>query len=143
MIGNNSVLWQDDSYIIKTPFNPHIPYSEGPHVIVAPKADYKNAWTDINVSTESFRLASIACVVMEELGIAPWFNIQANGNWGLLPGAEPFFHVHIYGRKQTDQWGKPVTLPEAPGTYQYEPMPEADISLLRTALEQRLGIDFS
>ncbi len=134
MIGNNYVLWENESFIIKTPLNPHIAYREGPHLIIAPKADYPNAWADIDVATETFKLASQACAVMESAHIAPWFNIQANGNWGLLPGAEPFFHVHIYGRNQTEEWGKPVTLPEAPGTYQNEPMPEADRFALIQAL---------
>ena len=63
---------------------------------------------------------------MEDLDLAPWFNIQANGNWGLLPDTQPLFHVHVYGRNKTESWGKPITLPKAPGTYRNEPMPEAD-----------------
>lgn len=114
MIGNNYLLWENESFMIKTPFNPHTPYSEGPHLIVAPKADVVTAWDDVELSTEAFKLASKACKIMNEIHFAPWFNIQANGNWGLLPGATPFFHIHIYGRNKTDSWGKPVTLPEMP-----------------------------
>lgn len=73
---------------------------------------------------------------MEDLHIAPWFNIQANGNWGLLPGAEKFFHIHIYGRNKTNAWGKPLILPELPGIYQNEPMPESDRAILIEALKQ-------
>jgi diadenosine tetraphosphate (Ap4A) HIT family hydrolase len=76
---------------------------------------------------------------MERLELAPWFNIQANGNWGLLPGGQTMFHVHILGRKKTNMWGKPVALPEAPGTYQNEPMPENDRSALAEALRASLG----
>lgn len=72
---------------------------------------------------------------MEKIQFAPWFNIQANGNWGLLPGNQPFFHVHIYGRNKTLSWGKPIVLPEAPGTYQNAPMPESDRTTLTEAFK--------
>lgn len=134
MIGSSYILWENETYVIKTLFNPHIPYREGPHLIVAPKINFRSAWDDIEISTETFKLALHACAAMESLKFAPWFNIQANGNWGLLPDAELSFHVHIYGRKQTEHWGKPVTLPDAPDTYQNEPMPESDRSALIQAL---------
>lgn len=75
---------------------------------------------------------------METIRFAPWFNIQANGNWGLLPGAQPFFHPHVYGRNKTERWGKPILLPEAPGTYQHESMPESDRALLAEAFTSSL-----
>ncbi len=67
---------------------------------------------------------------MKDIDFTPWFNIQSNGNWGLLPGVTPFFHVYIYGRNKTSEWGKPITLPEAPKTYKNEPMPEGDRDIL-------------
>lgn len=135
---NIFTLWEDDNFIVSTPKNPHLPYIEGPHVVVVPKQQVANAWQDIDVSTETFKLASEVCKVMEDLQLAPWFNIQANGNWGLLPGAEPFFHIHIYGRNKTATWGKPITLPEAPKTYQNEPMPEVDQVRLADAFSELL-----
>ncbi len=75
---------------------------------------------------------------MEEIELAPWFNIQANGNWGLLPGGRTVFHIHILGRNKTDMWGKPVILPEAPGSYHNEPMPEDDRLALAEALKSSL-----
>lgn len=123
MVGNNYLLWENDDFVVKTPFNPHTPYEEGPHLVVAPKADFDNAWQDVEVSTRAFSVASRAYQIMSENDIAPWFNIQANGNWGLLPGAKPFFHIHIYGRNRTSSWGKPISLPTAPGSYDNEPMP--------------------
>lgn len=126
MASNNYLLWENERYSIKTPFHPHLPYEEGLHVMLAPKADYENAWQDPDVAGEAFRLAARACQLIEAAGLAPWFNIQANGNWGLLPGARKFFHIHIYGRNHTQNWGKPLVLPEAPGTHNYEPMPEAE-----------------
>jgi len=136
MIGNNFVLWQNDDFIIKTPFNPHIAYEEGMHLIVTTQREYATAWEDPAVSASVFKIAAEACGIMETLDIAPWFNLQANGNWGLLPGASPFFHIHIYGRNKTDQWGKPVTLPELPGTYKNDPMPEKDRERLIEAFMQ-------
>jgi len=136
---NTFTLWENDQFTVSTPKNPHLPYSEGLHLIVAPKQEVANAWQNIDASAETFKLAATACKVMEELGMAPWFNIQANGNWGLLPGGKPFFHVHIYGRNKTAMWGKPVVLPEAPGTFQYDPMPESDREKLVGELKQQLG----
>jgi diadenosine tetraphosphate (Ap4A) HIT family hydrolase len=130
MIGNNYLLWENESFVVKTPFNPHIPYNDGLHLVVAPKEDVESAWGDVDLSTEGFRLAAKACKIMEGNSLAPWFNIQANGNWGLLPGATPFFHIHVYGRNKTDTWGKPIVLPEAPKTYNNDPMPEKDREFL-------------
>lgn len=127
MASNNILLWENEEFSIKTPVNPHIPYSEGLHIMLAPKADYENAWQDPSVAGRAFELAARACNILESIGLAPWFNLQANGNWGLLPDAKKFFHIHIYGRNQTEMWGKPIQLPEAPGTYQNDPMPEDDV----------------
>lgn len=126
-------------FAISTPKNPHIPYTEGPHIIISPKREIPSAWTDIELSTATFRLAAQVCQTMERIQFAPWFNIQANGNWGLLPGGKPFFHVHIYGRNKTENWGKPVLLPEASNTYHNEPMPETD----RLALAKTLAASLS
>jgi len=136
MTGNNFVLWENDVFMIKTPFNPHQPYTEGLHLIVVPKEDFDSAWQNPSVAGQAFELAAKACKIMEELKLAPWFNIQANGNWCLLPGATFFFHIHIYGRNKTASWGKPVVLPEAPKTYHNEPMPEVDRKKLEEAFKQ-------
>lgn len=75
---------------------------------------------------------------MEGLNMTPWFNLQANGNWGLLPGATTFFHIYIYGRNKTNSWGKPIILPVAPKTYQNNPMLEADRNILIQAFKKGL-----
>ena len=75
---------------------------------------------------------------MEDIELAPWTNIQSNGNLGLLPGSTPFFHVYVYGRNRTERWGKPIIIPEAPKTYHNEPMPEADRLKLAEALSALL-----
>jgi diadenosine tetraphosphate (Ap4A) HIT family hydrolase len=137
---NTFILWENNKFTISTPKNPHFPYSEGLHLIIAPKQEVANAWQDIELASETFKLASTVCKVMEGLQLAPWFNIQANGNWGLLPGNTPSFHVHVYGRNKTETWGKPIILPEAPGTYQNDPMPETDrdklIDIFKTSLDK-------
>src|SRR5688572_3262366 len=106
-------LWANDAYIISTPKNPHIAYREGLHVIVSPKRAAASAWEDPELAGSTFKLAAQACGIMKKLKLAPWFNIQVNGNWGLLPGGTPSFHVHVFGRNKTDSWGKPIILPEA------------------------------
>lgn len=128
MTGNNYVLWQDDTFQIKTPFNPHIAYSEGPHLVIAPLHEgVRSAWDDPELTARAFKLAARACKIMDTIHFSDWFNMQANGNWGLLPGAEPFFHIHVYGRNKTGKtWAQPVALPTLPKTYKNEPMPEAD-----------------
>jgi diadenosine tetraphosphate (Ap4A) HIT family hydrolase len=135
---HNYLLWENDELTIGTPKNPHVPYREGPHIIVLPKREVANAWGDVSLSEKTFNVASQACQVMEILQFAPWFNIQANGNWSLLPEARPFFHVHIYGGNKTSSWGKPVILPEAPGTYQNDSMPLSDREKLSNALKTSL-----
>jgi diadenosine tetraphosphate (Ap4A) HIT family hydrolase len=133
------ILWENDVFIISTPHNPHLAYDEGLHVIISPKHRVSSAWENPDLSAGTFKLAAQACKIMEALNLAPWFNIQANGNWGLLPGRKPSFHVHILGRNKTDSWGGPVVLPEAPGTYDNAPMPEADRKNLTKALKEQLG----
>jgi diadenosine tetraphosphate (Ap4A) HIT family hydrolase len=108
------------------------------HIIVSPKQAVSSAWEDIDLSGATFKLASQVCKIMAELELSPWFNIQANGNWGLLPGNTPFFHVHIYGRNKTASWGKPIALPEAPGTFHNDPMPEAHRTKLIDAFKTSL-----
>ena len=138
MIGNNYLLWENDTFLVKTPFNPHTPYSEGLHILVAPKDDVVTAWEDSELSGAAFKLASKVSKIIIDLDLAPWLNLQANGNWGLLPGATPFFHIHIYGRNMTESWGKPITLPALPKTYKNDPMPETDRKLLANALKDNL-----
>ncbi len=132
---HNPTLWENNDFVISTPTNPHFPYSEGLHLVVSPKHAITSAWEDPALAAEAFRIASEACRIMNRIKIAPWFNIQANGNWGLLPGAKPFFHVHIYGRNRTDRWAKPIILPDAPGTYTNDAMPENDRTLLAEAFK--------
>lgn len=136
---NIFTLWENDILEVSTPKNPHVTYSEGPTVIVAPKRKIANAWQDVDLAQATFKLSAHVCKFMEDLQLAPWFNIQANGNWGLLPGAKPFFHVYIYGRNKTLNWGKPIVLPEAPRTYQNDPMPEVDRIKLGRELKKQLG----
>lgn len=134
----NPLVWENDDFEIRTPYNPHIPYGEGLHLVVAPKAEMASAWENPELAGQAFKLASQACKIMEEMKLSPWFNLQANGNWGLLPGGTPFFHIHIYGRNKTESWGKPVVLPEAPGTFQNRFMPEMDRNKLSRAFAEKL-----
>lgn len=136
--GNNFVLWRSGEFIVKTPFNPHTSYEEGANVIVQPIHEVASASEDPELAGKAFRLAAQVARVMETTGIAPWTNIQSNGNWGLLSGAAPFFHIYIYGRNKTARWAKPIILPEAPGTYTNEPMPEGDRVKLAEALAAEL-----
>lgn len=137
-VGNNYVLWEDDNFVVKTPFNPHTTYAEGPNVIVAPQQDIAAAWDDAELTGKAFALSAKVAKVLVDDGFTPWVNIQANGNWGLLPGATPFFHIYVYGRNKTERWAKPIVIPEAPGTYENAPMPEVDRERLIAALRQVL-----
>ena len=131
----NPILWENDKFIIRTPSNPHLPYSEGLHIYIAPKKEIANAWEDPELAAETFKYSSEACRLIEGLGLAPWFNIQANGNWGLLEGNSPYFHIHAYGRNMTKNWGKPLILPESPDSYKNESMPEHDLNLIKNAFK--------
>jgi len=133
------LIWENENFTIHTPSNPHIPYNEGLHLFVAPKHEIANAWEDTELSSKTFKVASEACAAMRKLELAPWFNIQANGNWGLLPGAAPFFHIHIYGRNKTASWGKALVIPELPNTYSNAPMPEIDRTSLTQSFNETLA----
>ncbi len=134
--GNNFVLWQNNEFVVKTPFNPHASYSEGLNVIVAPIKDIQTAWQDPELTGQAFLLAAKVAQIITREGFAPWVNLQANGNWGLLPGATPFFHIYVYGRNKTERWAKPIIIPEQPNTYKNDPMPEADRDRLAELLRQ-------
>ncbi|MBP9728140.1 MAG: hypothetical protein KBD27_02050 [Candidatus Moranbacteria bacterium] len=136
---DNFTLWEDAGFKVITLSNPHTPKKEGAHLVVLPKKEIVAAWEDVKTSGEVFVLASKVCKTLKRLNLGDWFNIQANGNWGLLPGKKPSFHVHIYARiKGSDSWGKPVQLPDLPGTFQNEPLAQKDISLLVRALAEDL-----
>ena len=133
-------LWEDETFAVFTLTNPHQPYSDGVHLIVGVKVHTRAAWDNPELAGAAFTLASRVCKVIEELGINPWFNLQANGNWGLLPGSTPHFHIHIYGRvPSAERWAQPLVLPELPGTYEFEGMPEAVRVRLSMALQELLG----
>lgn len=138
MLGNNYLLWENQQFIICTPFNPHYAYIEGPIVIIKSKQDLAHSWESPTVTGHAFELAAKAAKILEQLNLAPWFNLQSNGNWGLLSGSSPFFHVYIYGRNETERWAKPLVLPEAPKTYNNDPMPESDRDKLVAAFKAEL-----
>ena len=129
------LLWENERFVIHTPANPNIPYTEGAHLYVAPKNSLFAAWDNAALAGQTFELAAKACAIMKDLELAPWFNLQANGDWGHLPGRSLYFHIHIFGRNKTEAWGQPIALPKAPGTYHNEPMPEKDRALLIKAFK--------
>lgn len=132
-------LWSNEKFEIFTPVNPHLPSEEGLHVVVLPKVEIASAWRNPDLCAETFRIAAKVAGVMEELKLAPWFNLQANGNWGLLPGSTPRFHVHVYARRKGKTWGMSVQLPLAPGTYHNEPLTEEERKSLSEVLNVHLG----
>jgi diadenosine tetraphosphate (Ap4A) HIT family hydrolase len=133
-------LWEDAAFIVVTTANPHVSPIEGCHVMVQPKNPPPHAWADPAVTAETMALTARVCQVMERLGLADWFNIQANGNWGLLPGGTPHFHVHIYGRRKGGKtWAQPVDLPKAPGAFGFEPLDASERGRLATALSEALS----
>lgn len=136
----NWTLWQDARFVVSTPANPHVPPEEGCHLQVWPRQAPAHAWADPALTGAAFELAARVSRVLERLGLVDWVNLQANGNWGLLPGATPRLHVHIYGRRRGGQtWGEPVDLPKAPGQFGFSPLSEADRERLTGALAETLG----
>lgn len=127
-------LWFNEKFDIITLTNPHISPEEGLHVIVYPRENIFSAWSNPNLCGESFKIAAKVAQVIEDLKLAPWFNLQANGNWGLLPGNKPRFHVHIYARRKGKTWAMPIQLPPAPGTFNNKPMTEEERRILSEAL---------
>lgn len=60
-------LWEDDQFTISTPKNPHVPYSEGSHIIVAPKQEIATAWQDVDLSEATFKLTATACKINDPM----------------------------------------------------------------------------
>jgi diadenosine tetraphosphate (Ap4A) HIT family hydrolase len=129
------LLFENEDFEVFTPRNPHTSQKEGSHVVVRPKADVATPWEDPELCGKAFEFSARVTQIMKNLGLAEWFNLQANGNWGLLPGKTPLFHVHIYGRrKEGETWAMPVQLPSMPGTFNNDPMPEGVQQILSQAL---------
>jgi diadenosine tetraphosphate (Ap4A) HIT family hydrolase len=133
-------LWENEQFSVWTTANPHLPPEEGFHVLVGPKAPPAHAWEDPALTGAAFELTARVCQVMERLKMAPWFNLQANGNWGLFPGTTPHFHIHIYARRPGGAtWTQPVQLPKAPDQFGFAPLTESERSKLAAALTESLG----
>ncbi|MCC6175881.1 MAG: hypothetical protein IT305_11300 [Chloroflexi bacterium] len=139
-MGGRWTLWENDRFAVFTTANPHLPREEGCHVLVAPKDPPPHAWADPALTGALFELTARVCQVMERLGLAPWFNLQANGNWGLLPGGAPHLHVHIYARLPAGKtWAQPVDLPKVPGEFGFAPLDEGERARLSAALADALS----
>ncbi len=133
-------LWSDGEFSITTSSNPHIPKEEGIHLRIFAKKELTKGWDDPELCGKAFVLAAkVADIIVEKLKIVEWANLQYNGNWGLLPGYTPLFHIHVYGRKKTGKtWAQPVQLPKAPGTYNNEPLTEKERKVLSDAFKKYL-----
>lgn len=139
IIGNAFVLWKNDKFIVTTPLNPHLPKDEGCHLVIRPVKPFEKAWDYPKFTGETFELASKIVKILIDEGIVDWANLQCNGNWGLLKGVTPWFHVHIYGRKKSGKtWGQPVELPKLPNTYNNESMSKRDIQRLAAKFQGTL-----
>lgn len=138
-LSKNIELWRGSKFEIITISNPHIPPSEGNHIIIFPLNPEPHSWSNPELTGEAFRLAAQVSKIEESLGLAPWFNLMANGNWGLLPGKTPSFHVHVYGRRKGKTWAQPFPFPVSPDSFENEPMTDEEITCLREALKLKLS----
>jgi len=137
---NNIILWQNPDFIVFTPKNPHLSLAQGRHLVAMPKKSMTAAWDNPVLAGKCFALAAQVAKIWINLNLVQWANLQFNGNWGLLTGRTPFFHVHIYGRKKTSStWGQPVVLPKLPGSFHFPTMPEQEIKLLKKTFKKQLN----
>lgn len=133
------VLWKTRKFIVVTRKNPHLPKEEGCHLVIYSVRELKNAWESPKVCGEAFELAAKAAKILVDEKIVDWANLQYNGNWGLLKGATPVFHVHIYGRKKSGKtWGQPADLPKFPGTFSNKSVSKKDIAKLIARFKEEL-----
>jgi diadenosine tetraphosphate (Ap4A) HIT family hydrolase len=140
-MAENWTLWEDARFAVSTTANPHLPPEEGCHLLVWPKDPPPHAWADPAVTAATFELAARVSQVLERLGLVDWVNLQANGNWGLLPGSKSHLHVHIYGRRRGGKtWAQPVELPKAPGQFGFAPLSETDRNRIAAALAEALSL---
>lgn len=132
------ILWSNKKFVIFTPANPHLPSKEGLHIVVRPKKKVASACSNPKLCAEAFKLAAKVSQTMKKLKMAPWFNLQANGNWHFLTGGPSHFHVHIYARRKGKTWGMPVQLPAKPGIFHNKPMTKKERGNLSEALNSYL-----
>jgi len=132
------ILWSNKKFEVFTPANPHLPPREGLHVVVRPKKRVASVWSNPELCAETFKIAAKVSQVMKKLKMAPWFNLQANGNWHFLTGGAAHFHVHIYARRKGETWGMTVQLPAKPGTFHNNPMTEKERKNLSEVLSSHL-----
>lgn len=133
------ILWQNKDFIVTAPKAPHISLREGCHLGVFAKKPLASAWQDCRLAGKAFALASKVAGIIIDIDLVQWANIQFNGNWGLLPGKNPYFHLHIYGRKKlSPHWATPVPLPRLPKTFNFPPLPLAEIKLLKKEFASKL-----
>lgn len=132
------MLWSNKEFEVFTPTNPHVPLKEGLHIVLLPRVSIASGWVNPELCAKTFKVAAKVCQIMEKLRLAPWFNLQANGNWHFLTGQPPRFHVHIYARRKGKTWGMPVQLPLSPEIFRNKPMTEKERKALSKSLNAYL-----
>lgn len=99
------VIYETENMVLRREPRPHISREEGGHLKISAKRDGVRERRDLTPreAVEMAWLSSVAGQAMEvglkKRGIPiVKINYQENGNWAAIPGSEPTFHLHLYGR---------------------------------------------
>lgn len=119
-------IWKTDDFEIRLPKRPHIDRNDGGHLVVYPK---RNVSFRSELSIREAQSLALLLQALEEAYISGmrnrgleiiWLNIQDNGNWSFLSNKTRHFHIHLYGRCQTET-------NQTPGQALYLPDPKSII----------------
>jgi len=137
--GTKIVLWRNTRFIIVTPKNPHLPESEGCHIIVFPVKHVEKGWEALDLAGETFKLALQVAKILVDEKIVDWANLQYNDNWRGAKTGKAWFHLHVYGRKRSGTtWGQPVVLPKTPKSFKNKPLSGPLLRRISALLSKRL-----
>lgn len=145
---NGRVLYQTKTFSVVTPLTkPHIPREEGGHLMICATEKYFPDRTAFSPeeAVELMRLSMLTAeafpAAMAERGVAiDRINFQENGNWALLSGRPPVFHLHLYARQigsRSQIWGEALFFPDPhdPRYESFAPLTEEDCAAITAKME--------
>lgn len=143
---HDEVIYETENFVVAVPKVPHIPRTDGGHLWIRAKKQYFNNRVDLEpkLAIEVMRLTLLMGEALQKAlkdrGInIERINYQENGNWAYQIGADPEFHVHLYGRTKdsiTQTWGEALVFPnKSTGFYDdFEKLNEEDIKEIKNQI---------
>lgn len=74
-MADKDVIWENGEMSLESAYNPAIPRTEGFHLVLLQRKKVPSPWVDPELYGRMSVVAAKACKIMEEIGMADWFNI--------------------------------------------------------------------